>query len=118
MTLFRSLTPSLAPSMAFAAALVAGTSIAPLAAAHAEPAKSISVSYADLNLATDVGRATLERRIKNAAKASCGFEPSATVRLQRDYKDCVKTALSGAEQRVASIIADSVRPVAVAEARE
>lgn len=107
MTLFRSLT--------LAAALAAGASLAPLSA-QAEPAKAVSVSYADLNLATDEGRATFERRIETAASRSCGGEPSATVRLQRDYRDCVTAALAGAEQRIASIIADSVRPVAVAQA--
>jgi UrcA family protein len=109
MTLFRQLT--------LVAAVTAGSIPLLLTApAHAEAAKSISVSAADLNLASEEGRAVLQRRIKRAAEASCGHEPSPSLRLQRTYKDCVKVALDGAEQQVAALIDDATRAVALAQA--
>lgn len=107
MTLFRSL--SLATLIAASAAL-------PVATAHAEPAKSVSVTYADLNLTSEGGHAVLQRRIDQAAKLSCGGEPTAAIRLQRAYQDCIKTAKSGAAQHVQTAIAAANKETSVAQA--
>jgi UrcA family protein len=41
-----------------------------------EPAKSIKVSFADLDLSTQAGAATLYHRIRGAARTVCGDEGS------------------------------------------
>lgn len=55
---------------ALAAALVnVGFGVSP---AFARPADAITVSFADLDLASAAGRATFDRRIGNAARMLCG----------------------------------------------
>ena len=62
------------PSILAAAAVMAGViSLGAVAApAMAQEAPSIAVSYADLNLASPLGRTILDRRIANAASQLCG----------------------------------------------
>jgi UrcA family protein len=58
-------------SILAAAAVAACTSLA--APALAQPAQTIAVSYADLDLTAVPGRETLDRRIAHAAAQLCGF---------------------------------------------
>ncbi|MBM3514217.1 MAG: UrcA family protein [Alphaproteobacteria bacterium] len=69
-----------------------------------------------LNLTSEDGRAVLQRRIDQAAKLSCGGEPTAAIRLQRAYQDCIKTAKSGAAQHVQTAIAAANKETSVAQA--
>jgi len=60
-------------------------------------ARSVRVSYADLNLATDQGIAALYSRLQAAAGSVCGPEPSAREILQSsDWTHCREDALSRA----------------------
>jgi UrcA family protein len=84
-------------SLAFAAALSALTG----AAAHAQTAsfdsvtQSQSVSYADLDLASQAGVKTLTTRINSAAKTVCG--PAPEYRDSRTaYDACIKSAVDHA----------------------
>jgi len=55
---------------AIAAALTnVGIGVSP---AFARPAEAVTVSFADLDLASAAGRATFDRRIGNAARMLCG----------------------------------------------
>ena len=62
------------PSILAAAVLTAGFITLGVAAspAAAQPTSSVTVSYADLNLASTAGREIFDRRIANAAGQLCG----------------------------------------------
>ena len=61
------------PSILAAAVLTAGlATLAAVSPAAAQAPASVTVSYADLNLASSVGRDILDRRIANAAGQLCG----------------------------------------------
>jgi UrcA family protein len=83
-----------------AAALGAALSATP---ALAGPA-SVSISYADLNLATPQGQAKLDRRIDAAAKSSCGGTKVVTGSIVREARDpeCVAAFKTAAHQQIAS----------------
>ncbi len=86
--------------MIAAAALIA---LGAPALASAAPVKSDGdvrqaiVSYADLNLATPVGQASLQSRIRHAARMVCGAEPdNRSVGAVQDYMACVNKTIGAA----------------------
>jgi UrcA family protein len=60
-----------------------------------EPAKSIKVSYADLDLSTQAGAATLYSRIRGAARQVCGDEGTSYTD-HAIWKGCFKRAVGDA----------------------
>lgn len=70
----------------------------------AEPPKetfSRTVSFADLDLTTSAGAATLYGRIENAARIVCGPMPTAVdVASSQDWQACYRGAISGAVRQV------------------
>ncbi|MBU3077750.1 UrcA family protein [Sphingomonas quercus] len=66
--------------------------------ADAAPRQSspVAVSYHDLNLATDAGRAALDRRIRRAADRSCGWSGAGIAVRAMDRK-CRIAAIAGAQ---------------------
>jgi UrcA family protein len=74
-------------TIATAAFIAAGICVGAATGAAAEPAPfTTKVSYAGLDLSSDAGKATMERRIAQAAKQVCGFVPTEkllTVRAER-----------------------------------
>ena len=83
--------------VAFTAASVIAT------AATAEPTRAdVSVSYADLNLASPAGQASLARRIDAAANATCSVDANQRdLTLKRNSARCHDAAVSGARAAVA-----------------
>jgi len=84
-----------APMMAAAALLMAG----PAGAQSIDDSvvKSVTVSYADLNLAQDQGAQTMFQRIKHAAATVCGAAPGLReLRADAAYEQCRKDAVSHA----------------------
>lgn len=83
------------------AALLAGACLfaaaAPAAAAAAPVTVSKTVSHADLNLAQPQGRATLDGRIKSAAKAVCTVGGS-DLKSRLEETRCVKSAIAAASR--------------------
>jgi UrcA family protein len=68
-------------------------------AAAAEAVRTTTVSYADLNVHTPAGRATLDRRITDAARSVCSsanIGPAARVEEER----CVRNAVAAAKPTV------------------
>jgi UrcA family protein len=65
---------------------------------------SLDVTYSDLNLANRGGAETLLRRIRSAASVVCGGDPRngafRDVRISRQYRACVRTAVDGAVRQV------------------
>ena len=75
----------------FAALLAAGVTAATGIShvAYAQPAgRSVAVAYADLDLRTQAGRITLDRRIGQAIRAACGTPSPADLRGQNDAAAC------------------------------
>jgi UrcA family protein len=66
-----------------------------------EPAKSIKVSYADLDLSTQAGATTLYTRIRGAARQVCGDEGS-TYTDHAIWRGCFKRAVGDAVTKVNS----------------
>lgn len=88
---------------------LAGSSPANTAGQHA--AQSMSVKYADLNLATAAGQEQLERRIDVAARKVCGVGKHRTgTRIpSSERKACFAKARQSARNQMASAMSDTQR---------
>jgi UrcA family protein len=81
-------------------------SVNPLSVAHAadrshEALRSLTVSFADLNLTNRQGTVTLYTRIRNAARTVCGPAPDISFADGRaDWSRCVNDAIADAVARV------------------
>ncbi len=71
-----------------ARAAVVAAALAAAAPAIAEGAKSVKVSYADLNLSSAPGKAALERRIARAADRVCRVGHEQGLQLKAAAKRC------------------------------
>lgn len=71
--------------------------------ATAEPVRTdVRVSYADLNLASPAGQASLKRRIDAAASAACFVDTNQRdLAMKRNSGRCYDAAVSGARTAVA-----------------
>jgi UrcA family protein len=69
-------------------------------AADDDEPKSMTVSYADLNLSTPAGVAALRRRIHWAATVVCGGDPPSDLEGQVHFRLCVADAADKALQKV------------------
>ena len=70
------------------------------AAAAPLHAPATRVSYADLNLASEAGRATLERRVSAAAGSLCRIKGYAHLAAIRAADDCFDAAVDQAMSQV------------------
>jgi UrcA family protein len=74
----------------------------------ASPAgNSTVVRYNDLNLATEDGQATLNRRIAQAAKSVCWQADGPTLTDRAQYAACRSTALASAQPKLNAVIASA-----------
>lgn len=64
---------------------------------QAEELNSVRVSYADLNLGSDVGQQVLHRRIVEAARTVCVIEDSRELALANATKACRSDAIARAQ---------------------
>ena len=98
---------------AFAAlTLTAGSALAAPVQADDGP-RQAAVSYADLNLNTETGKAILVARIHRAAEAVCGPEPdSRDLERLPSYRACMKQSVDTAVAAIPgpSQLAGKVRP--------
>jgi UrcA family protein len=90
-------------SVALAAAALAA---APAAAENsAYDLAKVQVFYGDLNLASDAGRGTLDRRIRSAARSICGTEASRGPAGLNAIKACQNQAIASASGQVEQALA-------------
>lgn len=61
---------------------------------------SIQVNYADLDLGSEAGAATLYRRIETAARTACGSRSLLPLYLRAEDVACVRDAVASAVARV------------------
>lgn len=75
---------------------------------------TVRVSYADLTLDTNSGRALLQDRVKDAAKEACQRATAHYPRssLEATDEDCVKTAVNAAKPQIDAVIAAANVPKA------
>ena len=90
--------------LAIAAATVLATVAGHAAAQDSSDARTVAVSYADLDLSRASGRATMERRIESAVQHVCPTPASTQDLTARHYSDkCRTTALAGAQHQLAQV---------------
>jgi len=95
-------------TLLFAAAVAAGLAAAPaLAQPGSEP--QIAVRVADLDLATERGRRTLDRRLLNAAWTACGTPSPADPRGHSNLTACIAEARAAAIAQRNAILAAARR---------
>ena len=66
---------------------------------------SVDVHTADLNLASDQGRAVLEARIAHAVNQICGDAHARSTWDQANYANCSKQARADVQARVDAVVA-------------
>ena len=91
----------------FAAAAVALTTVSFNASASAQDrtVRTAEVSFADLDLTSDKGKATLQGRIKGAVRKVCSSYDRLNLREVMDQKNCVQESYFSARQGMVSLIA-------------
>lgn len=91
-----------------AAALGAAALTQPLLAAE-EKGKTVEVAYADLNLASDAGRAELDRRLEAAAREACDMDEKVVGSriTSRESRLCYRETREQLDQQFAAIVKKS-----------
>lgn len=86
-----------------AAALAASAMIAAPVYAAAGEGASVSVRYADLDLSTSEGQATLERRLDRAAENVCGIDrrTSGMAMPSAEARSCYRETIKNFEREIA-----------------
>jgi UrcA family protein len=87
------------------AAVVAASAFVLPTVSQAEESNSVLVSYADLNLGSDVGQQVLQRRITGAARTVCVIEDSRQLALRSATNACRSDAIAGAQPAYAAAVA-------------
>jgi UrcA family protein len=93
---------------ALAAVAVASALVAPTVS-QAQESNSVRVSFADLNLASDLGQYTLQRRITVAARTVCEIEDSRELALASATKVCRNDAIASARPAYEAAVASATR---------
>lgn len=91
--------------MTVLSALFAASAIGLPSTAIAQDSNSVRVSYADLNLASDIGREVLLRRVDWAAKTACDIEDSRELALWSPTRECRRDAVARAQPAVDAAVA-------------
>ncbi|MEM7690772.1 MAG: UrcA family protein, partial [Pseudomonadota bacterium] len=71
--------------------------ITPTMAADAATPSSAKVTYADLNLSTEQGRAVFDMRIKRAIEGVCG-RTTGKIGMDKAVKECRRDTMAAAKQ--------------------
>jgi UrcA family protein len=79
------------------AAFAATIAIAPAAASNST---THIVRYADLDLSSEAGRTTLDRRIDYAVRMVCGSAQSGTIQEKLSVEKCSATARASAKAQI------------------
>jgi UrcA family protein len=101
---------------AFIASVAAGVATLALTPARAESdtPRSVTVSFADLNLKSDAGKARLERRIAVAASTVCGPVDRLSMTDRRANDDCRTRAIANAGRAMVEVVENARGSIRVA----
>jgi UrcA family protein len=100
-------------NISIAIALVASLVAATPAFASAPEGETRRVHVADLDLGSTEGRATLDRRIKSAARHVCHDGASISGYAQSAEWQCIQDAIEGTRPQVSLLVAAASREVAL-----
>lgn len=67
--------------------------------------RSVEVRFVDLDLTTEKGAATLETRLRSAARMVCGPATRGPLKEQQDQKACMKETLASGTRAMVTLIA-------------
>ena len=95
------------PALAAIAALAVAAALVVPTVSQAAELSSMTVSYADLNLGSELGARILQRRISTAARVVCGFEDSRQYDLLKAINACRSGAIEGARPAYEAAVAAS-----------
>jgi len=105
------------PALVAAAALTAAVALVVPTVSQAAPLDSVTISYADLNLASPSGAEKLQQRITFAARVICGYEDTRQYDLVVATNTCRAGAIQGAQPAFDAAISAARHPsVIVGEA--
>lgn len=112
------MTARFSPAALAAAMLVSAPLIGVSTSAYAEPShqtRTAEVYFGDLDLASDAGIETLEKRINSAVRQVCSPRPQNSLHDQADYANCIAGARESGHDAMVTIIADAQagKPLAV-----
>ena len=85
--------------------LAASTLLAAAPASAQMEQRSKAVKYSDLDLATQQGVDSLNRRVHYAVRSVCGLDQAKTLREYAEASDCAKVAMTDATPRVQLAVA-------------
>ena len=91
------------------AALTAAFLAQPAMARPAPAPRTAVVAHADLDLATEKGVKTLDRRIWRAVVAVCGTAPDYDLEGRNDVRECRRDTRALASAKAEQVIADAAR---------
>lgn len=94
---------------ALAALVVASALVVPTVSPAAER-ESVRVSYADLNLASSLGQARLQRRISYAAETVCDTADPLNLEFARAVAECRAGAIADARPAFEAAVAAARHP--------
>lgn len=66
--------------------------------------RTIAVSIADLNLATNHGVRVADSRVVRAAKSVCGYVAGSIMPVDNDYRSCYGSAIDGARSDLDAMV--------------
>jgi UrcA family protein len=89
--------------------LAAAASAAPPIVVEGESQPTVAVSYADLDLGTEAGRARLDSRIRRAAKTLCLDEGVRDLADRLDQKSCMNFAVASARPQIEQAVVTAGR---------
>ena len=109
-------------TIVLASALITGAAIkaAPALAETNSPEVAVSVVHtADLDLASELGKRQLDRRLANAAREVCGTASDFDLEGKNTVRECRDLVLASAREKGATLIARNERggSIAVVAAR-
>lgn len=95
------------PLALLAAGLAAAAVAASPAVAKQQP-KPVEISYGDLDLSSEAGKAELRSRLKRAAKESCGVDTvqTGTILRSRENKQCYEDTLAALDAQFESLLSE------------
>jgi UrcA family protein len=96
-----------------AAALAAAAALVVPTVSRATETSSVRVSYADLNLASNMGQRSLQRRISFAARLVCQIEDSRQLPLAAATNACRSDAVERAEPAYEAAVASARHGVVI-----
>lgn len=100
-------TSSARPAFLAALGIAASTLFAAAPASAQMEQHSKAVKYSDLDLATQQGVDSLNRRVKYAVRTVCGVDRAQTLREHGVASDCAKVAMADAAPRVQLAVAQA-----------